>query len=395
MPSFKALIENSPDAICLVTPAGEVLYASASSAKLLGYLPEELIKRNVFDLFHPEDRSGSLRALREVIAKPPGPLQLEMRIRQKDGQWRWVESTISNLLDEPSVAAIVVNCREIGTRKTAPGEEEQYSQQLAAARADLEDFAYGIAHDLKECLRTISMHSEVLVRETRLDEHGLELARFIISGVRRTSALLEGLHAFAIGAFDNPPQPVNLGVVVTEALQNLGAVIATSEAIVSVDSLPMVQGEEKRLLRVFQNLIANAIKYRSDAPPEIRVTAQRLGQDWIIRVKDNGIGIAKEHHDRVFRLLQRLHGSVTEGAGIGLAICKKIIEALGGTIWVESEPGAGSTFCFTIAAVKEQASLSAPPGNDPSLRTQANGISPALTYVIAQKTGEKRKGIAC
>jgi light-regulated signal transduction histidine kinase (bacteriophytochrome) len=318
-----------------------------------------------------------------------------MRIRQKDGQWRWVESTISNLLDEPSVAAIVVNCREIGTRKTAPGEEEQYSQQLAAARADLEDFAYGIAHDLKECLRTISMHSEVLVRETRLDEHGLELARFIISGVRRTSALLEGLHAFAIGAFDNPPQPVNLGVVVTEALQNLGAVIATSEAIVSVDSLPMVQGEEKRLLRVFQNLIANAIKYRSDAPPEIRVTAQRLGQDWIIRVKDNGIGIAKEHHDRVFRLLQRLHGSETEGAGIGLAICKKIIEALGGTIWVESEPGAGSTFCFTIAAVKEQASLSAPPGNDPSLRTQANGISPALTYVIAQKTGEKRKGIAC
>jgi signal transduction histidine kinase len=164
------------------------------------------------------------------------------------------------------------------------------------------------------------------------------------------SALFEGLHAFAVSGFDDPAEPLDLGQAVAEVLQNLGHAIKTSDAVLLVDPLPVVQGNRKHLVRVFQNLIANAIKYRGAARVRIHVSAEQLGKEWIIKIQDNGIGIAPEHHERVFRLFKRLHGPETPGAGIGLAICKKIVEAMGGAIWVEPAPGSGSIFCFTIAA---------------------------------------------
>jgi light-regulated signal transduction histidine kinase (bacteriophytochrome) len=187
------------------------------------------------------------------------------------------------------------------------------------------------------------------VSEAPLEDHDKLLGDFIIDAVARMSALFEGLHTFALHGVGHP-QPVDLGLVVANVLQNMRHAILTSNACVIVDSLPRVLGDEKHLLRVFQNLIANAIKYRSEAPPEIHVSVEKLEADWVIKVKDNGIGISHEHHERVFQLLKRLHGPETPGSGIGLAICKKIIESAGGRIWVESESGAGSTFCFTIAA---------------------------------------------
>jgi PAS domain S-box-containing protein len=350
MPSYKALIENSDDVISLVSAGGEVLYTSASSAKVFGYPPNELVGRNTFDLFHPEDRDHSRRAVREVLANPPGPRRMEARIRHKSGQWCWVESTIANRLAEPGVAAIVLNCREISARKAVREQERQHIQELVRSNAELEDFAHAVAHDLREPLRTISMFTQLLVKEAPLEDHDKLLGDFIIDAVARMSALFEGLHAFALRGVDGHPQPVDLGLVVANVLQNLRHAIVTNNAAVLVDSLPHVLGNEKHLLRVFQNLIANAIKYRSEAPLEIHVSVEQLESDWVIRVKDNGIGISHEHHERVFQLLTRLHGPGSPGSGIGLAICKKIIESSGGRIWVESESGAGSTFCFTIAA---------------------------------------------
>jgi signal transduction histidine kinase len=140
-----------------------------------------------------------------------------------------------------------------------------------------------------------------------------------------------------------------------------GHAIMTSNATTTVETLPCGQGNEKHLLRVFQNLISNAIEYRGDAPLEIRVTAKRLESNWVVKVQDNGVDIAPEHHERVFRLLKRLHGPETPGAGIGLAICKKIIEAAGGKIRVESNPGAGSTFYFTVTALLDAGYCAANP----------------------------------
>jgi len=355
VPSFEALIENSSDVISLISAAGEVLYASASSAKVLGYLPEELVGRNTFDLIHPEDRAPSRQALLEVLAKPSGPRELEARIRQKNGQWRWVESRICNLLEEPGVAAIVVNYREISARRAVREQHREQTEELIHSNAKLEDFAYAIAHDLREPLRTISMFTGVLVEHAPLDSQAEEVAQFIIDGVTRMSLLLEGLHAFAVRGFDDLPQALDLEEIVAEVLQSLGHTITTSEAVVTVDPLPWVQGNRKHLLRVFQNLIVNAIKYRSEAPVKIRVSAERQGLDWVIQVRDNGIGIEQQYQERVFHLLKRLHGREIPGAGIGLAICKKVIEAMGGTIWVDSQPGTGSTFFFTIAAAAEGA----------------------------------------
>ncbi len=360
MRALESLIENSSDVISLVNPAGKVLYASASSAKTFGYLPEEIVGRDSFDLIHPEDRDRSRRALRAVLATPPGPNRIKVRVRRKDGDWCWVESTISNFLDEPGIGAIVVNSREIGEGEAAGKHDRHKADELVRANARLEDFAYAVAHDLREPLRTISMFTELLIEEAELNERGKMHAEFVVAGIARMSALFEGLHAFATSGFDDPPQPFDLGHAVADVLRNLGHAIATTNAIVTVDPLPVVEGNEKHLVRVFQNLIANAIKYRSEAPVEIHVTAERLGAEWIIKVKDNGIGIAPEHYERVFGLFKRLHGPETPGAGIGLAICRKTIEAMGGAIWVEPARGSGSIFCFTIAAVEESGTPFAP-----------------------------------
>jgi light-regulated signal transduction histidine kinase (bacteriophytochrome) len=220
------------------------------------------------------------------------------------------------------------------------------------------------------------MFTELLIEEADLDARGKMQAQFIVDGVARMSALFEGLHTFAVRGFDDPPQPFDLGSAVAEVLDDLGHAIKTSGATVTVDPLPVVLGNEKHLVRVFQNLIVNAIKYRSDAPVEIHVTAERLGAEWIIKVRDNGIGIAPEHQDRVFGLFKRLHGPETPGAGIGLAICRKIIDAMGGAIWVEPAPRQGSIFCFTIAAMQVPA-LAIAPRNGAGERSAIPGRIPA------------------
>jgi signal transduction histidine kinase len=141
---------------------------------------------------------------------------------------------------------------------------------------------------------------------------------------------------------------------VAQATQNLALAIKASGATVTVDRLPIVRSNELHLVRLFQNLISNAVKYCSEHPVEIRVTAEQLGSDWIIRIEDNGLGIAPENQTRVFMPFVRLANRDVPGTGLGLAVCKKIVEGLGGTIWVESELGAGSTFCFTIVAAEDR-----------------------------------------
>jgi PAS domain S-box-containing protein len=354
MPSFKALVEHSCDVISLLNVKGEVLYASPSSHKVFGYLPEEMIGQNAFEFVHPKDRFYSETALQEVLDKPPGPRQVETRMRQKNGEWCWVESTISNLLDKPPVAAIVVNYREIGLRKAQAEQSSRQTQDLSRANALLEDFAYAVAHDLKEPLRSISMFTEIMVREARLDDRGQQQARFILDGVKRISDLLEGLDSFAARGFTSVSQVLDLNLVVAEALQDLDHAITSNAVNVTRGQLPSIVGNDNHLVRIFENLITNAIKYRSHAPVQIHISAEQMWPRWVIRVRDNGIGIAPEHQERIFGLLKRLHGSEIPGVGIGLALCRKQIEASGGTIWVESEPGAGSTFCFTVAAVPER-----------------------------------------
>jgi PAS domain S-box-containing protein len=362
---FQALIENSPDAISLVNEEGRVVYASASTAKVLGYQPEELLGQNGLDLLHPEDRDHSLRTLRKVGMEPLSHNRMQARVRQKDGHWLWVESTACNLLDEPSVGAIVMNYREIAARRADEEERQRVADELTHSNAELRGFAYTVAHDLREPLRTIEAFTEILVRRSELDHAQKEVADYIVDGVRRMSAMLDDLLSSVI-AGSTVCGPVALEHAAALAMQNLRQAVTSSGATVVIDPLPEVQGNESELIRLFQNLISNALKFRTAAAINIHVTAERSKQNWLIKVRDNGIGIAKEHHRRIFGPFTRLHRSEIPGTGIGLATCEKIVERMGGTIWVESEPGAGSTFCFTVPTESQRTgrtAAAAAPGN--------------------------------
>jgi PAS domain S-box-containing protein len=348
---FRSLIEHSPDAISLIDTRGDILYGSASTAHMFGYQPEELVGRNCLDLIHPEDRDQASRALREVLAKPQGPLQWDARIRHKDGNYSWVESTVSNQLLELEVQAIVVRQKDIHARRAAEEERDRKAEELARCNARLEEFAYTAAHDLREPLRAISAYTELLIEEMKLEGDARQMAGFIVDGTARMSRLIDDLLSFASTGVDAPPRPVDLQLAVALAIQNLALDITESDATITVDLLPVVSGNEIHMVRLFQNLIGNAVKYRGPEPPEIHVTAGRDGVDWVIGVEDNGRGIAPENQERVFMPFVRLADREIPGTGLGLAVCKNIVDGVGGRIRVESELGVGSTFFFTIAAL--------------------------------------------
>ncbi len=265
-----------------------------------------------------------------------------------------MESTASNLLSEVEVQAIVMRQRDINVRKTAEVERQQRAEEPARSNLRLEEFAYTAAHDLREPLRAIALYTEMLVKKTEMDANARQIAKFIVDSAARMSTLVDDLLCFATTGIQELPRSVDLQDVVAKAQQNLAPAIKASRARVTVDRLPIVRSNENHLIRLFQNLMSNAIKYRSGVPIEIHVTAEQLEPGWVVRIKDNGVGIAQENQARVFMPFVRLANRNVPGTGLGLAVCKKIVERLGGTIWVESEVGVGSAFSFTIAAAEAE-----------------------------------------
>jgi signal transduction histidine kinase len=225
---------------------------------------------------------------------------------------------------------------------------------LARSNEDLERFAFIASHDLQEPLRMVTIYSQLLVRRyaNADDQQTTTYIETIEGGTRRMRMLLADLLAYAeIGArSEEPARPVDLNVVVRRAQENLAFAITENAAIINVVCLPVIRGLDVHFMPLFQNLIGNAIKYRSDQRPRIDIVASRRNGDIQICVADNGIGIAPEYHSKIFVAFKRLHGQTIPGTGIGLAICQRVVERYGGRIWVESELGQGSKFIFTLPA---------------------------------------------
>lgn len=245
--------------------------------------------------------------------------------------------------------------REISERKRVEEERERLLADLSRSNRELEQFAHVASHDLQEPLRMVASYVQLLEKKYkgRLDEKADSYIHYAVDGAVRMQKLIEGLLAYSrIARKGAEFRPVDMNDVYDEAASNLASSIEESRAVVSSDRLPMVSGDETQLVQLMQNLIGNGIKYRkADLPPRVHVSAKREGRAWVFSVSDNGIGIEKKHYDRIFLIFQRLHTREEyPGTGIGLSLCKRIVERHHGRIWVESVPGEGTIFYFSLPA---------------------------------------------
>jgi chemotaxis family two-component system sensor kinase Cph1 len=223
--------------------------------------------------------------------------------------------------------------------------------ELSRSNAELEQFAYVASHDLQEPLRMISSYTQLLAQRYRdkLDQDANDFIDYAVSGAQRMQLLISDLLTYSrVGTRGEPPAPVHARAALLQATLNLSVAIGEAGAEVTSDTLPTVRADSNQLVQVFQNLLGNALKFRGAEAPKIHVSAEPGGAGWLFRVRDNGVGIDPKYFPRLFQIFQRLHSKKVQGTGIGLATCRRIIERHGGEIWVESEAGKGSVFCFTL-----------------------------------------------
>ncbi len=282
------------------------------------------------------------------------------------GGWDAVSSDLTPMRIMSSALFLLMAFTAFGTARhvTRRAEAERAlrvkTEELERSNADMERFAYAASHDLQTPLRSVVSYAQLLERRYRgrLDADADEYIGFLVEGARRMSVLVHDLQNYVrVSRFHEPLRPVAAGRALGRALEGLRADITATNADIQVVALPTVLADEAQLVTLFQNLIANALRYRSpDRPPVVRISARSMGSGvWTLSVGDNGIGIAPEFFDRIFDLFQRLHGAADSiGSGVGLAVCRRIVTRFGGTIWVESTPGAGATFHFTVSQAPEE-----------------------------------------
>jgi PAS domain S-box-containing protein len=345
----RTIFESSRDGIVIVDKTGKVVESNQSFAGMLGYNMAEMLQLHIWDWDAQMGRDQIL----ESLSRPgdPRPPVFTTRHRRKDGSLYDAEiSSVSAQCCGEIVYQSVV--RDVTERKRMEEAIRAHSEKLARSNEELERFAYVASHDLQEPLRMVASFTQLLSKKYsgQLDETADRYINFAVDGAKRMQQLITDLLAYSrVNNKELAPRPMECDAVVQIALQNLKVAIEEAGAVVECDPLPALAADPAQLGQLFQNLIGNALKFHGPAPPRVHIAAADQGGDWLFSVKDNGIGIAPEQADRVFRIFQRLH-TRTEypGTGIGLAVCKKVVERHGGRIWVESQPGAGSSFCFTL-----------------------------------------------
>jgi PAS domain S-box-containing protein len=347
-----SIVESSDDAIVSKNLQGTITSWNKAAERIFGYTAEEAIGRPIA-ILAPPGRGDEMPAILDQIKQGRRVDHYETIRRTKDGQLLNVSLTISPIRDaDGRIVGASKIARNITEKKLAEGTLTAQAELLARSNADLEEFAYFTAHDLQEPLRGISAMSELLERRYggQLDADANELIGHIVDSAARMRNLICDLLKYSktIHASEVPFTKVTAKAAVAWAVNNLEHAIEESGAAIDTGELPEVRGDMVSLVQLFQNLIGNAIKYRSSRRPLIRISAAEQEGRWIFSVADNGIGIAPAYHQLIFGVFKRLHGAQYQGTGIGLALCRRIVERHGGKIWVESEPGIGATFKFTL-----------------------------------------------
>jgi len=364
---FRSFVELAADGIVVADEDGQIKLANRAAARIFGYGKGELTHLSIEDLL-----PGALRSrhsgLRKGYMTSPHPRAmgegLDLKARRKDGGEFPAEVSLTPLRSSGGllIAAAVTDITE---RKQVEQALQDHAEELARSNRELEQFAYVASHDLQEPLRMVSNYTQLLARryEGRLDADADDFIRFAVDGATRMQQLISDLLDYArVATKGKALAPVEMDRVLDTALLNLEGAIRESSALVQRDRLPLVRGDRGQLVRLLQNLIGNAIKFRGEERPLIRVSAEMRGDDLMISVRDNGIGIDERYGERIFAIFQRLHArDKYTGTGIGLAVCRRIVERHGGRIWLESTPGAGSTFRFTLRKAETHAAAANPP----------------------------------
>jgi PAS domain S-box-containing protein len=352
--NFEAVIDVAPDPVLLVAQDGVIAYANIQAERVFGYERSELIGVNVDMLVpralrpsHVDFRNGYFA---QAKVRPMG-VGLELAGERKDGKLIPVEISLSPISNENGrwVMAIV---RDVTASKQVQRQLKKQAEELERSNAELEQFASVASHDLQEPLKMIERHLVLFKRECeKHDCTSSEHYDTAYVGVQRMQALIEDLLAYSrVGRKNRRTRQVPLSEAVEHAIANLDATVAKCGASISMKNVPELPVDETAMVQLFQNLIGNALKFcPADRKPEVSVDCEVQADFMQIQVRDNGIGIDPKHHERIFDVFQRLHRrDEFEGTGIGLAICKKIVESAGGQIWVESTVGKGTSFFFTI-----------------------------------------------
>jgi PAS domain S-box-containing protein len=350
---LSAIVDSCDDAIISKDLNGVIMSWNKSAERLFGYTAEEAIGQPITILI-PPDRLEEEPKILERLRRGQRVDHFETIRVRKDGSLLNISLTISPVKDaEGHVVGASKVARDITKRLQQEEAIRAANSALRRANADLQQFAYSASHDLQEPLRMVAAYSELLQKRFggQLGETADEYIRYIVQGASQMEALLGALRTYmrVSKTEREPDNEVDAEAVLEKALASLEVAIKDSGAAVIRTALPRVRMFEFQLQQVFQNLIGNAIRYRGSDAPRINVAAEQRGHEWLFSVQDNGIGIEPQFKEQIFGIFKRLHNSAEyPGAGMGLAICKRVIERAGGRIWVESEPGSGSTFFFTV-----------------------------------------------
>ena len=324
--------------------------------RIFGLEPQEF--KATYEAFlerlHPDDRAAVDSAYSGSVREGKDSYEIEHRVVQKGtGAIRWVHEKCEHVRDASGrIVRSVGMIHDITERKRAEDQLKKASDELKRSNVALKQFAYAASHDLREPLRNMASFVKLLERryKNKIDERADQYIDYIVGSSTRMQDLIEDLLDYSrLETKGKVFKPLNSNDLIERTITDLDASIKENRAEVTHDPLPDVTADSSQLGRLFQNLISNAIKYKGKRKPKIHISASRGKEEWVFSVKDNGIGIDPEYFEKIFVIFQRLHSREEyPGTGIGLAICKKIVELHGGRIWVDSEPGKGSTFRFTI-----------------------------------------------
>lgn len=351
---IKGILDSASDAIVTIDRAGTILSFNAQAVTMFGYTADEILGENVKLLMTANDASRHDGYLDNHRRGKPGGFvgqKRELVARRQNGETFEIELSISEVVTggRHTFTGII---RDISERKEAARLLEETNKDLARSNAELEQFTYAASHDLQAPLRSIISFTQILEQnlEGQLAAEDKEMMDFVVaSGLRMRRLINDVLELSQVSSRELPEVEVCLKEILEMVRQDLDAVIAETQAVVTSDTLPTVRGDATQLRLLLQNLIGNAIKYRNlDREARIHVGCVPDADGWRFFVKDNGVGIEEEYHGRIFDMFQRLEVEKTGGSGMGLALCKKVVERHGGRIWVDSVPGEGATFWFTL-----------------------------------------------